>query len=85
MKGKVIYLNAWLNCPDDTLRANFKLQEKINYAKAQFFYKLREQGINNFQVQLCYDRWVHGNRDRIKLEGHEDDTNNMDDDLPPAG
>lgn len=84
MSGKVIYLNAWLNCPDDNLRANFKLQEKITLAKAQFFYKMREQGVNNFQIQLCYDRWVHSNRDRIKLEKHEDDDNLVDDDIPPA-
>jgi len=84
MNGKVIYLNAWLDCPDDTLRADYRLQEKIHYAKAQFFYKLRDQGINNFQIQLCYDRWVHSNRDRIKLEKNEIDTDFMDDDLPPA-
>lgn len=84
MNGKVIYLNAWLDCPDDQLRANFRLQEKINLAKAQFFYRLKEQGVNNYQVKLCYDRWVHSNRDRIKLEGHEIDTNTVDDDIPPA-
>jgi hypothetical protein len=87
MKGKVLYLNSWLDCPDDQLRANYKLQEKIHYAKSIFFYRLREQGVNNYQAMLCYDRWVHSNRDRIKLEGHErnnDVDTDPDDDLPPA-
>ena len=84
MTAKVIYLNAWLNCPDDTLRANYNLQEKINKAKAIFFYRLREQGVQGYQLQLCYDRWVHSNRDRIKLEGHEVANDIVDDDIPPA-
>jgi hypothetical protein len=84
MNGKVIYLNAWLDCSDDQLRANYKLQEKIHYAKAHFFYRLRLQGIDTYQAMLCYDRWVHSNRDRIKLEGHEVDPDIDNDDIPPA-
>lgn len=84
MNGKIIYLNAWLNCPDDTLRSNYRLQEKIHYAKAQFFYQLKEQGVNNFQIKLCYDRWVYSNRGRIKLEKNEVDSDLVDDDIPPA-
>lgn len=82
--SKVLYLNAWLNCPDEQLRANYKLQEKIHYAKSEFFYRLKIQGVDNYQIMLCYNRWVHSNRDRIKLEGHEVANNFDNDDLPPA-
>jgi hypothetical protein len=84
MNAKVFYLHSWLNCPDETLRKHYKLQEKIHYAKAEFFYRLKEQGVNNFQIKLCYDRWVYSNRNRIKLEKNETHNDFVDDDLPPA-
>jgi len=70
--GKVIYLNAWLNCPDEILRKNYRLQVMISEAKAKFWYDMRRQNVNDYQSQLCYDRWVHSNRDRIKLVKQSD-------------
>jgi hypothetical protein len=70
--GKVIYLNAWLNCPDEILRENYRLQVMISEAKAKFWYDMREQKIDQYQVQLCYDRWVHSNRDRLKIARESD-------------
>jgi hypothetical protein len=67
MKSNVVYLNAWLNVPDDVLRQNYEIQEKINLAKVTFWYNIKVQGINEFQAQLCYDRFIHANRDNIKI------------------
>lgn len=67
MKGQVVYLNAWLNCPDDQLRINYLMQDKINEAKAVFWHDIKELGINDYQAALCYDRFIHSNRDRLKV------------------
>jgi len=65
--AQVIYIHSWLNCPDDRLRFHYELQEKINLGKAEFWQRIRDQRISGFQAYLCYDRWVHENRDRIKI------------------
>ena len=67
MKSNVVYLNAWLNVPDEVLRKNYEIQEKIQLAKVTFWYNIKVQGINEFQAQLCYDRFIHANRDNFKL------------------
>lgn len=67
MTAQVIYLNRWLDCPDEMLRKNYKMQDLINENKAKFWYDMDKLGINNYQKQLCYDRWIHSNRDRIKI------------------
>lgn len=67
MTAQVIYLNQWLNCSDDELRRNYLMQDKINEAKAVFWHDLKELGISEYQKKLCYDRFIHANRDRLKL------------------
>lgn len=67
MKSNVVYLNAWLNVPDDILRKNYETQERINLAKVTFWYNIKVQGINEYQALLCYDRFIHANRDNIKI------------------
>lgn len=67
MKAQVIYLNRWLNCPDEILRSNYLMQQKISEGRINFWYQMNELKINNYQAQLCYDRWVHSNRDRIHI------------------
>jgi len=76
MTSQVIYLNKWLNCSDDELRKNYLMQTKINEAKAKFWYDLNKLGVNDYQKCLCYNRFVHANRDRLKVvEMHEPITN----------
>lgn len=67
MSGQVVYLNRWLNCPDEKLRQNYLMQDIINNGKIAFWQRLRDQGITGYQARLCYDRWIHSNRQRIKL------------------
>lgn len=67
MTSNVRYLNAYLNCPDDELRKNYLMQDKINEAKAKFWYDISAMGVDRYQAQLCYDRFIHSNRDRLKL------------------
>ena len=67
MTAQVIYLNQFLNCSDDELRRNYLMQDKINEAKAKFWYDMSEMGVTKYQADLCYDRFIHANRDRLKL------------------
>jgi hypothetical protein len=67
MTAKVIFLNTWLNCPDDQVRFHFRIQNRLNEEKAKFWYGINEMDIDVYQKVLCYDRWVHSNRDRIKV------------------
>lgn len=67
MTAQVIYLNKWLDCGDDELRKNNLMQEKISEAKAIFWHDIKELGINDYQANLCYDRFIHSNRDRLKV------------------
>ena len=67
MTAQVVYLNRWLDCPDELLRQNYKMQELITHGKIAFWQRLRDQGITGYQAKLCYDRWIHSNREKIKL------------------
>jgi hypothetical protein len=72
MTAKVIYLNAWLDCPDVILKRNYALQNKIADARNHFFYKCKEEGKTESQTLFLYGIWIQKNRKRIKLEKHED-------------
>jgi hypothetical protein len=65
--GKVIYLNAWLDCPDVILRRNYALQDKISEARIHFFYRLREEGTTESRVLYLYSVWIQKNKTRIRL------------------
>jgi len=71
MTAQVIYLNKWLNCPDDELRKNYRMQTLINENKARFWYDMGELDIDKYQKTLCYDRFIHSNRDRLKIVKNE--------------
>jgi hypothetical protein len=83
MNSKVIYLNAWLDCPDLILRRNYALQDKINEARIHFFYKLREEGSTEERAVFLYSVWIQKNRKRLRLVPNE--VNSDDDgDLPAS-
>ena len=84
MTAKVIYLNAWLDCPDIILKRNYALQDKITDARNHFFYKCREDGKTESQTLYLYGIWIQKNKQRIKLERYENDTDSMDSTIPPA-
>lgn len=67
MESNVRYLNAWLDCPDDVLRHNYKYQDKLNEAKAKFFYDMKEQGASQWQIDMSYSQFIYTNRDRLKI------------------
>lgn len=66
-KGKVLYLNRWLDCPDDIHRRNYQYQIRLSEAKAKHNYDLREKGANDFQIAASYQQFINTNRKRIKL------------------
>lgn len=63
--GQVIYLNRYLNCSDEELRRNYAYQDRMAEAKAKFWNDLR--GVDRYQQYICYQRFIHANRDRMKL------------------
>lgn len=67
MLNNVIYLSAWLDCPDVILRRNYAMQDKINEARNYLFYKLREEGKNKDEAVYRYNVWIQKNRERIKI------------------
>jgi hypothetical protein len=69
MTAQVVFLNSWLNCPDDVLRYHYILQQKISEGKAKLWYDITQLNIDPYQASLCHDRWIHSNRDRLKLVG----------------
>ena len=77
MTAQVIYLNRLLSVSDDDFRKNNRMQELINENKAKFWHEIKEQGINGYQAWLCYNRFIHANRDRLKLV---DNNQNQDED-----
>jgi hypothetical protein len=83
MNGVVIYLNAWLDCPDVILRRNYAMQQKITEAKIHFLYKLKEEGASEERVKFQYRLWIQKNRKRIRAVGNEEinnfDTHDSDD------
>jgi hypothetical protein len=81
MTAKVIYLNAWLDCPDVILKRNYALQDKITDARNHFFYKCKEEGKTESQTLFLYGIWIQKNRKRIKLEKHENISDSVDNDL----
>lgn len=70
--SKVIYLNRYLNCSDEELRKNYVMQDKITEARNHFFYRMKEQGIADYQLWICYTRWYHSNRDKLKIARESD-------------
>lgn len=82
--GKVIYLNAWLDCPDVILRRNYAMQDKIAEARIHFFYRLKEEGKTESQTLYLYSIWIQKNRNRIRLEKYEDYPDSDDAPVPPA-
>ena len=73
MTAQVIFLNRWLDCGDERLRINRQMQDRINEAKATFWNDLNRLGVNDYQAKLCYDRFIHSNRDRIKVVKNQDE------------
>lgn len=88
MSARVIYLNAWLDCPDVILRRNYAMQNKITEARSYVFYKLKEEGKTESEAIYLFQVWIQKNKAKIKLVVNEPDKETDDsdyDDLPPAG
>lgn len=65
--GRVLYLNAWLDCPDDIHRRNYQYQIRLSEAKAKHSYDMREKGATDYQIAASYQDFIRNNRKRIKL------------------
>ena len=66
-KCQIIYLNRWLDCPDDIHRRNYQYQTRLSEAKAKFFYDLRDKGATQWQITCSYQQFINNNRNRLKL------------------
>jgi hypothetical protein len=65
MTGQVIFLNRWLNCPDEQKRIHYQIQVLICEKKAEFDYETRDY--NQFQRALSKQKSHHLWRNRMKI------------------
>lgn len=63
--AQIIFLNRWLNCPDEVKRYHWHLQIKIQEAKATFEYETRDY--NAFQKSLSRQKSVNLCRQRLQI------------------
>lgn len=68
--GRVIFLNTWLNIPDDERRKHDQIQSLISERLAEFNFETREY--NEFQRALSKQRSHNLWRGRMKLVTSED-------------
>lgn len=65
--SKVIYLNAWIDCPEVIMKRNYAMQDRISETRIHFFYKLKEEGKTESQALFLYQIWIQRNRSKLKL------------------
>lgn len=69
MNGKVIFLNTWLNCPEERKREHQRIQELIWEKKMEFEYSIRDY--NQYQKTLSRQRSHNLWRSRMRLVENE--------------
>lgn len=65
MTAQVIFLNRWLNCPDEKKREHDLMQVFINEEKAKFDYETRDY--NRFQRAISKQKSHNLWRQRMKI------------------
>lgn len=65
MSAQVIFLNRWINCPNEKRKEHDMMQAMINEEIAMFNYRLRE--LPPYQRALSKMRSHHEWRNRMKL------------------
>jgi hypothetical protein len=65
MKCQVIFLNRWLDCPEEKKRQHEMMQVMINERKAEFEYETRDY--NAFQKAISKQKSHHLWRNRMKI------------------
>lgn len=63
--GRVIFLNRWLNIPDENRRQHDIIQALINQRKAEFMYETRDY--NEFQRSISKQRSHNLWRNRMHI------------------
>ena len=71
MKAQVIFLNRWLNCPDEKRREHEMIQILINERKAEFDYETRNY--TPFQRAISKQKSHNLWRQRMKIVGNDDE------------
>ena len=71
MKAQVIFLNRWLNCPDEKRREHEMMQVLINQRKSEFDYETRNY--TPFQRAISKQKSHNLWRQRMKIVGNDDE------------
>ena len=73
MTAQVIFLNRWLNCPEEKKREHELMQVLINEEKAKFDYETRDY--NPFQRSISKQKSHNNWRQRMKIiKNNEENT-----------
>lgn len=67
MNGRVLFMNTWLDCPDEVKRKHELMQQKIQESKAQFWYKVKENNLSPNMSSYYYSLWVKKNKEKLHL------------------
>ena len=82
MTAQVIFLNRWLNCPDEKKREHDLMQVMINEEKAKFDYETRDY--NQYQRAISKQKSHNLWRQRMKIIGNQEEiTESKDTTLVP--
>ncbi len=76
-RGLLVFLNTWLDCPEEQRRKHDKIQVLICEKKAEFDYATRDY--NQFQRALSKQRSHNLWRSRMRIIKYENDTDNTHD------
>ena len=76
MTAQVIFLNRWLDCPDEKKRENELMQVLINEEKAKFDYETRNY--NPFQRALSKQKSHNDWRQRMKIIGNIEESTELE-------
>lgn len=71
MKAQIIFLNKWLDCPDEKKREHEMMQKLINEKKFEFDYETRNY--NPFQKAISKQKSHNLWRQRMKIVGNDDE------------
>ena len=71
-RGLLVFLNTWLDCPQEQRRKHEKIQVHICEKKAEFNYATRDY--NQFQRALSKQRSHNLLRSRMKVVKYENST-----------
>jgi hypothetical protein len=65
MKCQIIFLNRWIDCPNEIVQRNLRLQDAINAKRIEML-KWMEQ-LSRYEQVSAYNGFIRDRRKKLKL------------------